>query len=101
MIEIGDWRIRRFDKLNLTLEHRHTGTRPGKSDGNNVGEVKWHKTGSYFGTVQAAVMFIAQAELRSMAGDESTVMDAAEFLQAAKALLAEHREWLSEARINS
>lgn len=96
MLQFGDWQLRRSDPLNLKLYHRHEAQK-----GRSKGKVDWYDTGHYFQSVRAGVAYALNAEVLERVGDESFIKTLREAIDEEKALVAEFKEWLSEARISS
>lgn len=98
MIEFGDWQIRRYDKLNLTLYHRHAGK---ANNGKGAGVVKFRPTGNYFPTVEAAVMFALRRELMDAVGTDEERVEMAEYIHRVEATVDSFKEWLSGTCVNA
>jgi hypothetical protein len=71
IIEIGDWRVVRFDRLNWTIKHRHAA-----KTGKNVGAVGWYPTDRYHQTIGDALEDVYEHELLDGGDDVVSLSEA-------------------------
>lgn len=81
-----EYRIVRLDELNWKMQHR----RP--PNAGEAGEARWRDTGTYFQTLDRALAYVYEHELRR---DDGRAHDLAEALEEARAL----RDSLLEVRV--
>jgi len=73
IIEIGDWRIARYDRLNWTIRHRHAA-----ATGKNMGTVGWYPVERYFQTIGDALGYVYEHELLGGGDDVVSLAEAVE-----------------------
>lgn len=65
MIQFGEWRLVPYDERNWALEHREAvQDGPRLKDKSRVGQLEWRRTGNYFQTLECALRFVVDRELR-------------------------------------
>lgn len=93
MIQFGDWRLAPYDERNWALEHREVVTdNPRLKDKSRVGKLEWKRTGNYFQSLDGALRFVVDRELRERHAKRGYVKKLNEAIAEIESIYAEYAE---------
>lgn len=93
MIQFGEWRLAPYDERNWALEHREVVTdNPRLKDKSRIGKLEWKRTGNYFQTLDGALHFVVERELRERHSKGNYVAALNEAIAEIEGIYAEYAE---------
>lgn len=93
MIQFGEWRLAPYDERNWALEHREVVTdNPRLKDKSRIGQLEWKRTGNYFQSLDGALRFVVDRELRERHSRGNYVATLNEAIAEIESIYAEYAE---------